>query len=99
MEVPDYTRAIHFNLDDYDLFGLEYEKINDRPQALPIKTYIDYELDKNTDTPETKIDPLTHLFELFGSIGEGQYLWLQIIMRARKKDEWYGFYKKYNSFI
>lgn len=93
MEVEDYTRAFDFNLDEYELFGTEYEKIGGKTQALPIKTYIDYQLDKNPDTPEIQVDPLTHLLELFGSIGEGQYLWMQIIIKARKKDEWYGFYK------
>ena len=93
MEVPDYTRAIPFNLEEYDITGTEYAKSPTVSQATPIKTYIDYELNKDTDTPETKIEPMTHLLELFGTMGKDEYMWLQIIMKARKKDEWYGFYK------
>jgi len=88
--VDDYVGRIPFNLEEYDLWGLEYDK--SEPEALPIRTYVDYALDKNTDTPEIQVDPITSLVEFFGSIGPGEHLWLQIIMRARKKDEWYGFY-------
>jgi hypothetical protein len=31
-------------------------------------------------------------------IGKGEYMWLQFIIKARKKDEWYGFYKKGDTF-
>ncbi len=92
-EVDDYVDKVPFTLEEYDIFGMEYDK--PEPQALPIKTYITYELDKNTDAPETRVDPLTHVLELFGSVGKDEYLWLQIIMRARKNtDEWHGLYKK-----
>ncbi len=98
-EVPDYTSNLdNFNLEEYDCWVGEYKK-RAEPQALPIKTYVDYELDKNPDTPETKIDPLTNTFELMNNIGKDQFLWVQFIVRARKKDEWYGIYKKGDSYL
>jgi hypothetical protein len=88
-EVDDYTRKVPFNLEEYDLWAAEFKK-ND-PQALPIKSYIDYGLDKDPDE-EFKIDPITNLLEAFASMGKDEYFWFQIVAKARKKDEWYGFY-------
>lgn len=94
-EVDDYVARVPFTTDDYGLWGAEYKKTG-KADAMPIKTYIDYGLDKNPDTPETQVDPITHIVELFGSIGEGEYMWMQIIMRARRGEEWYGFPLEYN---
>ncbi|HVY72427.1 MAG TPA: hypothetical protein VG984_00005 [Candidatus Paceibacterota bacterium] len=96
--VDDYTTKVPFNLDEYDIWGGEYTKSPGNPeaknQAAPIKTYIDFELDKNTDTPETKTDPLTNVFELMNNVGKDQYLWYQIIIKAHNSFEWYGFPEK-----
>ncbi len=93
-EVDDYTNLVPFNLEEYDLWGAEFKKMSPLlPDAVPIKTYIDYKLDKDPDE-ELKIDPMTNILELLGSVGPGEQYWMQIIIKARKKDEWYGFYKK-----
>ena len=88
-EVEDYTRKVPFNIEEYDLWGAEFRKGD--PQALPIKTYVDYGLDKDPDE-EFKIDPLTNVLEALASMGKDEYFWFQIIAKARKKDEWYGIY-------
>lgn len=90
--VEDYVVQVPFNLDDYDIFGSEYKK--SEAQALPIRTYVDYGLHMAPDKPETQVDPITNTLELLGSIGKGEHFWLQIICKARKKDEWYGFYRE-----
>jgi hypothetical protein len=91
MEVPDYATAVPFNTDEYGLWGAEFKKTADA-DALPIKTYIDYGLDKNPDKPETQVDPISNLVEFLGQIGQGEHIWLQIVMRAPKGDRWwYGF--------
>ena len=95
-EVDDYAAKIPFDLAEYDYHGSEYEKGN--IGALPIKTYIDYKLDKNEDQ-EYRVDPLTNVLELLGQVGKNEYYWLQIIIKARKADEWYGFYLKTNRFM
>ncbi|TSC68958.1 MAG: hypothetical protein G01um101456_421 [Parcubacteria group bacterium Gr01-1014_56] len=95
-EVEDYTEKVPFKLGEYELFGLEYIKVE--AGAVPIKTYYDYELNKDPDVPETTVDPITHILELLSSIGKDEYIWLQYIVRTRKKDEWYGFYKKKDQF-
>lgn len=88
--VEDYAAKVPFNTRDYNMWGAEFAKTE--TNALPIKTYIDYGLDKNPDTPETQVDPISNLLEFMGQIGQGEYIWLQIIMKARKKDEWYALY-------
>ena len=47
---------------------------------LPIKTYIDYELEKNPKE-EFKIDPIATLLEIMGSAGKGEYFWYQILVQ------------------
>jgi hypothetical protein len=95
-EVPDYVAPIPYNDGAYSLWGAEFAKtakVGGHPvDAMPIKTYIDYALDKSPDKPEMQTDPISNLVEFLGQIGQGEYVWMQIIMRARKKDEWYGFY-------
>jgi hypothetical protein len=46
----------------------------------PIKTYVDYGLDKDPDE-ELKTDPITPLLEFMGSIGKGEHMWYQIIIQ------------------
>ena len=96
-EVEDYTRDIPTNLEGYSLWGTEYEK--GEADALPIKTYQEFGLDKNTDTPEVQTDPISQMLELMGSIGPDEHLWLQFVIRARKKDEWYGFYLNSDRYV
>lgn len=47
---------------------------------LPIKTYVDYGLDKDPKE-EFKIDPITPILEMMGSMGKGEYLWYQIVLQ------------------
>jgi hypothetical protein len=95
-EVEDYTRKVPFNIEQYEMWGAEFKKGD--PQAMPIKTYVDYGLDKDPDE-EFKVDPISNMLEFMASMGKDEYLWFQIIMKARKKDEWYGFYdNKHDSY-
>jgi hypothetical protein len=59
---------------------VEGEKYKMPADFLPIKTYVDYGLEKDPKE-EFKIDPLTPLLEMMGSIGEGEYLWYQVIVQ------------------
>lgn len=52
---------------------------------MPIKTYVDYGLDKDPKE-EFKIDPITPVLEYLGSLSEGEQAWIQIGLRAPGKD-------------
>jgi len=85
VEAEDYTYKVTYGLPDSDwnFFGMEYKL--KKPDAYPIKTYVDYGMDKDPKE-EFKIDPLTPVLEFLGSIGPGEQLWIQIpIMAARDK--------------
>lgn len=90
-EVTDYVDDVPYDPETYDLWGTEYNK--KIAEAAPIKTYVDWQLDLNPDTPETKIDPMTNILEFLSTAKKDEYIWIQIVMKARKKDEWYGFYR------
>lgn len=47
---------------------------------LPIKTYVDFGLDKDPKE-EYKNDPLTYILEFMGSVGKGEHVWYQIIVQ------------------
>ncbi len=47
---------------------------------LPIKTYVDFGLDKDPKE-EYKTDPLTQILEAMGSIGKGEHMWYQILIQ------------------
>jgi hypothetical protein len=46
----------------------------------PIKTYVDYGLDKDPKE-EHKTDPIAPLLEFMGSLGKGEYFWYQILVQ------------------
>lgn len=83
-EVPDYTLPFVYDPEvnsvwatEFDLTGKDY---------MPIKTYVDYGLDKDPDE-EFKVDPLTPLIEAMGALPRGNQAWLQIIITAHKAED------------
>lgn len=84
-EVPDYTRVISATTDEWNIWGCDF--IHTAEDALPIKTYVEYGLDKVQKEPE-QVDPLANLIEFMGSIGKGEYLWLQFVIRAHKGEKY-----------
>ena len=96
-EVPDYVRYVDYqgNDGDWKIIAAEYGLTKADPY--PIKTYVDYGLDKDPKE-EFKIDPLTSIIEYLGSVGKGEQIWIQIIVQAagsrfKKKDGTMGDWK------
>jgi hypothetical protein len=83
----DYTNKIRPKIHggNADLYTSWYRL--DAKDYLPIKTYIDYELDSNPKE-EFKIDPLTPLLESMASVGKGEHVWYQILVRATYDESW-----------
>ncbi|MDP3726264.1 MAG: hypothetical protein Q8R36_03650 [bacterium] len=82
-EVPDYTTMVPYAKEgsDWNLFAFEFKLT--KPDPYPIKTYVDFNLDKDPKE-EFKIDPMTPVLEFLGDIGRGEHAWFQIIVRANK---------------
>ncbi len=80
----DYTLAVdHINEhSEWRAWGCEFGL--EKPEAFPIKTYVDYGLDKDPKE-EYKIDPISPVVEFFGSLGKGEQGWLQIVITPAKK--------------
>ena len=92
-EVEDYVGKVHYLESDsfkarmgmepssnWALFGSEYTL--NKPDAYPIKTYVDYGLDKEGVKEEYQVDPITPTLEAMGAIGKGEHMWFQILVRA-----------------
>ncbi len=92
--VEDYTLAVDEISPRSEWMGWGCEWGLDKPEAFPIKTYIDFGLDKDPKE-EFKVDPISPLIELFGAIGKGEQVWLQIVVTPSKKayhtaGTWFG---------
>jgi hypothetical protein len=80
--VEDY--AAKFNMADYDVMCAELQLT--KPDPYPIKTYVDYQLDKEQEE-EFKIDPITPVLEFLNTIPKDNYVCMQIIVRAHKPED------------
>lgn len=81
----DYTAEVNFDLDKWPLFSFHLRL--KQPDVYPIKTYIDYGLDKDPKE-EFKVDPMATLVEMLGNIKPTEKVWIQILIRAHLKHEW-----------
>ncbi len=93
-EAPDYTRLISGRPDEWSVWGCDFKHTAKDP--LPIKTYIEYGLDKVQKEPE-QVDPIANLIEFMGSLGKGENLWLQFVIRAHKGEKYHRFNEKGDS--
>lgn len=83
-EVPDYALPVQFDETKMKMWAADLQLTKD--DAYPIKTYVDYGLDKDPKE-EFKIDPIAPVIEFLGSVGANQQAWIQIIVRAYKADK------------
>lgn len=63
-----------------EAYGSKDSPLEMKADFYPIKTYVDYGLDKDPKE-EFKTDPLTGLLELMGSLGKGEHMWYQILVQ------------------
>ncbi len=89
-DVEDYAQSVHFDKDTVSVWAEELTFTKDKDgkmeSSYPIKSYVDYGLNKDPKE-EFKIDPMAPLIEFLGSIGANQQAWIQILVRAYKKDD------------
>ena len=86
LEVEDYAITFKFDPKSMKMFGAQMGLVKE--DVYPIKTYIDYGLDKVGDEEEEKIDPLTPVMEFLGSLRPGENVWIQILIQSHRKMDW-----------
>lgn len=83
-EVDDYTsRTPKPYKGDWNMLGLEL-KFN-QPNPYPIKTYVDWNLDKDAGKEETRVDPMAPMIEYMSNLGPKEYCYVQILVQPVKK--------------
>lgn len=84
MQVEDYASFAPTNYPDeeYEMYGTE--AVLHKEDAYPIRTYLSFA----EDIEKGFIDPVASLTEAMSSLGPGEQLWFQTIIRPRWDDKW-----------
>ena len=82
-ETQDYTSAVVHDLNRFFMWGT-YFKLTGK-DVYPIKTYVDYGLNKDNTEEPVKVDPLTSVLEYLGSMQAHEQVWIQILVRGHIK--------------
>lgn len=86
-EVEDYVIPVmaSMNKEPWSVFGNNF--ILTKEDVYPIKTYVDYNLDQAPEKlkEEQRVDPITPVIELLGSMRPGEHMWFQILVRGATK--------------
>lgn len=85
MEVEDYALKVAFDPETMALSGITTRLV--KPDAYPIKTYIEFELDKAAGKEQEEIvDPLAPIIEYLGTLKPGEQLWIQTVIQGHRKE-------------
>lgn len=86
-EVEDYSKDLQWDPAIWKIWASEFQFTQkEHSNAYPIKTYVDYGLDKDPKE-EFKVDPLVHMLEWMGSLRPNEQAWFQFICRAHIKEQ------------
>jgi len=85
LEVEDYVWSVPRigRKTGWSMWGCEWKL--EKPDPYPIRTYIDYGLDKVVKDPNEQVDPIVSLIEFISTLGPGEHIWTQIVIRWSKK--------------
>lgn len=78
----DYTAELPHGLEGWSFMGFLFNKKKD--EEFPIKTYIDFGMDK-LPKEEEKVDPMTPMLEMLAGIRPNQQLWIQFLCKAHRE--------------
>lgn len=78
VEAEDYASKYVYDPSKEMVFATDY-RYEPRNDAYPIKTYVEFELDKDPKE-EYKVDPLAQVIERMSSLGPDEQIWLQIVI-------------------
>ena len=79
----DYATDIKWDPANYQYWGCNFVKTS--ASHLPIKTYVSHGL-VGGGKEESKVDPITPMIELLGSLKKNEQIWFQILVRAHTKE-------------
>jgi len=79
LEVEDYASHFVYSPDAYDNHAAEFAYT--KSDAYPIKTYVDFELDRDPKE-ELKVEPFAQVLETLSMIGKDEQAWVQIVLRG-----------------
>ena len=94
LEVDEYVYDFEYDEETHSIFPFEWKF--SRNNALPIKSYIEFQLEKRNSpgamsgtnlpaaAPSPLVDPLAPLYDLFGTIRGDEQLWIQYVFRTQK---------------
>ncbi len=87
VEVEDYASKFQYDPSIHSAFCTDWRRESYVPEAkglgidaYPIRTYIDWELDKDPKE-EYRVEPLAQVLEYLGSIKPNEQVWAQIVVR------------------
>jgi len=78
----DYTAELPHDLKGWSFMSFQFNKKED--EVFPIKTYLDFGMDK-LPKEEEKVDPMTPMLEMLSGIKPHQQLWIQFVCVAHRK--------------
>ncbi|OGG77239.1 hypothetical protein A3B35_02860 [Candidatus Kaiserbacteria bacterium RIFCSPLOWO2_01_FULL_54_24] len=87
VEVEDYASKYIYDPGEHKVYATDF-RYEPRNDAYPIKTYVEFEIDKDPKE-EYKVDPLAQIVERLSTLGPKEQIWLQIVitmdMEVRRK--------------
>jgi len=83
-EAEDYALKMFYDPSKMNMFGITTKLV--KPDAYPIKTYVDYELDRGNKEQEEIVDPIVPMIEYLGSLKPGEIAGMQILIQGHRKE-------------
>ncbi|MBI2065678.1 MAG: hypothetical protein HYT68_01245 [Candidatus Zambryskibacteria bacterium] len=83
-ETEDYALKVLWDPEKMGMFGITTKLV--KADAYPIKTYIDYELEKGNKEQEEIVDPIVPVLEYLGSLKPGELAGIQILIQGHRKE-------------
>jgi len=94
VEVEDYASRFQYDHHKHQCFVTDYvfesfhvDRHDERINAFPIKTYVDFELDKDPKE-ELKVEPFAQVLEVLNNLNKDEQAWVQIVIRSHLKSKW-----------
>ena len=85
VEVEDYALKVLFDPKTMSLSGVTTRL--DKPDVFPIKTYIEFELNKTAGKEQEEIvDPLAPILEYLGTLKPGEQMWIQTVIQGHRRE-------------